>query len=186
MRAETEQPHPTDGNYKLSEQDRCQDHLLQKKAAFLPASSMEICGIFPPRHTKEAQGKDGTSPKELSGFPGRTPRTMEIVHLSVKVTGINKSGNVLVHHFWKLWMHDQGEQNYDTVTAALHPCMRVFLPGSTSPLKKLLLAWIILWHALLNVREEWTLKARSSLSSQRCLFPGSLCTDATFSLRVSV
>lgn len=89
-------------------------------------------GYFPLWHTKEAQGKDGTSPKELSGFPGRTPRMMEIVHLSVKVTGINKSGNVLVRHFWKLWMHDQGEQNYDTVTAALHPCMRVFLPGSTT------------------------------------------------------
>ena len=139
MRAKTEQPRLPGDNYKLWAR-QMPGPSASRKTAFLPARCMRICGIFPPLAYEKVQEKDGTRPKELSSFPGRTPRMMEIDSSlicktsTVKVIGINKSGNILAHHFWKLQMHDQGEQNYDAVTAALHSSLRVFLLSSVTRL----------------------------------------------------
>lgn len=186
MRAKTEQPHLTGDNYKLCARQMPRPS-ASRKTAFLPASCMRIRGIFPPlAYEKSPSEKDGTRPKELWSFLGRTPRMMEmIVHLpvktfAVKVIGINKSGNTLAHCFWKLQTLDQGEQNDDAVTAALRSGLHVSLPGSATRLPPALLRscfWLeslfCILRLILEENKLGELEIGSSLSSPRCLFPGS-------------
>lgn len=112
---------------------------------------------------------------------------------AVKVIGINKSVNILAHHFWKLQMHDQGEKNDDAVTAARHASLHVSLPGSVAPLPPALPRSSFRLKSLccilcltLEKKKLGELETRSSLSPQRCFFPGSVCSHTEFSLGVSV
>lgn len=136
MRAKTEQPHLTGDDYKLCARQMPRPS-ASRKTAFLPASCMRICGIFPPLAYEKSPRKrrhraKGTmkSPRQNSKNDGDSSLICKT--FTVKVIGINKSGNTWAHHFWKLQMHDQGEQNYDAVTAALRSDSHVFLAGSAT------------------------------------------------------
>lgn len=111
--------------------------------------------------------------------------------VTVKVIGINKSGNILAHHFWKLQMHDQGQGNYNAVTATWHLGLCIVLPSSATRWPPALPSGSMRLesHCTLCLMLEETKfgKSRcSSLFSHRCLFPSSVCSHARFSLGVSV
>lgn len=187
MRAKIEQPHLTGDNYKLWARQMPRPS-ASRKTAFLPASCMRICGIFPPVTYEKSPRKRWHKAKGTIKFPRQNSKndgdgSLICKTSTVKVIGINKSGNILAHHFWKLRVHDRGEQSDDAVTAALRSSSHVFLPGSTTRLPPALprssfclgALWCVL-HLMLEENKLGELETRSSLFSQCCLFPGSLLT----------
>lgn len=196
MRAKTEQPHLSGDSYKLCSRQMPRPS-ASRKPAFLAASCMRICGIFPPLAYEKGPRKRWHKAKGTIKFPWQNSKNEEdssliCKTLTVKVIGINKSGNILAHHFWKLQMHDQGQGNYNAVRATWHSGLHVFLPGSATrwpPALPSCSLWLesCCCTLRLTLEERKFGKSRcSSLFSHCCLFPSSVCSHARFSLGVSV
>lgn len=196
MRAKTEQPHLSRDSYKLRSRQMPRPS-ASRRTAFLAARCMRIWRIFPPLAYEKGPRKRWHKAKGTIKFPRQNSKNEEDSSLigktlTVKVIGINKSGNILAHHFWKLQVHDQVEQNYNAVTATWHSGLHVFLPGSATRCPPALPSGSLRLESLrcalcLTLEESKFGNSRcSSLFSHRCLFPSSACSHARFSLGVSV
>lgn len=194
MRAKTEQPHLTGDNYKLWARQMPRPSASRQPAS-LPARCTRICGLFPPLAYERSPRKSWQKVKGTINFPRQNSkndgdRWLTRKTSAIKAISINKSSKILACHFWKLQAHDQGEQNNDAVMTALQSSLPVFLPGSaTHSPPALPRCPFSLNHSAAfptNVQGKLTvdLKTHSSLFSQWCISPGSICSQAKFSVEV--
>lgn len=195
MRAKTEQPHLTGDNYKLWARQMPRPSASRQPAS-LPARCTRLCGLFPPLAYERSPRKSWQKVKETINFPRQNSKNdgdswLTCKTSAIKAISINKSSNILACHFWKLQAHDQGEQSNNAVMAALQSSLPVFVPGSAthSPPALPRCPFSLSHYAASppNVQGKLTgdLEMHSSLLSQGCLFPGSVCSQAMFSVEVS-
>lgn len=139
MRAKTEQPHLTGDNYKIWARQMPRPSASRQPAA-LPARCTRICGLFPPLSYERNPRKSWQKVKGTINFPRQNSKnngdSWQTCNTSaIKAISINKGSNILACHFWRLEVHDQGEQtsNGPAVQLASAPSWQCYTLTSSYP-----------------------------------------------------